>query len=170
MCYCDDCQAYMNYIKRPELLDANGGTEVIPAYPVDVKILSGPEQLRCTRLGPKGMFRFSTSCCNTPIGNTAPHRAWIGLHRRALTARDPHQLDQILGPIRARIMGEYAKGTPPPGTPKKMNFRGAIVVLPFILKGKFQNKAKTSPFFQEDGVTPIVPAHVLSEEEKRNAT
>jgi hypothetical protein len=33
VCYCDDCQSYLHHLGRADLLDANGGTEVIPAYP-----------------------------------------------------------------------------------------------------------------------------------------
>ena len=48
VCYCDDCQSYLRHLKRTDLLDAHAGTEVIPAYPADVEILQGKEQLKCT--------------------------------------------------------------------------------------------------------------------------
>jgi hypothetical protein len=168
VCYCDDCQSYLHYLKRSDLLDANGGTEVIPAYPADAEILDGREYLKCTRLSPRGTLRFSTSCCNTPVANTRAKEPWAGFLRCMYTAgEEAHRIDQTLGPVRSRIMGRYAKGTPPAGTPAKFDLKALITVMPFILKGKLFKKYKPSPFFAEDGVTPIVTPHVLSEAERR---
>jgi hypothetical protein len=171
VCYCDDCQQYLRHLKRTDLLDANGGTEVIPAYPSDLEILQGTEHLKCTRLSPQGTFRFSTACCNTPIANTRPGQPWAGLLRCVYTAGgDARKLDQTLGPVRGRIMGRYAKGTPPAGTPQKINLKAIASVLPFMLKGKLLGKSKPSPFFVEDGVTAVVEPHVLSKAERQAVT
>jgi hypothetical protein len=166
-CYCDDCQSYLHYLKRADLLDENGGSEIIPAYPADVKILAGKEFLKCTRLFPNGMFRFSTTCCNTPIANTDPKRPWAGFHRRMYTSKDPNKLDQTLGPVKSGIMGKFAKGTPPPGTPQKFDLKGMVTVMPFILKGVVLGKAKPSAFF-ENGEA-IGTFKVLSKEERQAA-
>ena len=163
VCYCNDCQAFMHYLKRADLLDQNGGTEIIPAYPADIKLISGKENIKCLRLSSSGMYRYYASCCNTPIGNTDPVRAWVGIPHRAYTVQDPHFLENTLGPVRASIMGKYAKGTPPPGTPKTLNLKGFAVVMPFILKGAFGKKAKPSPFF-ENGVSITTPRVLTSEE------
>ena len=56
VCYCDDCQAFLNYIKRSELMDQNGGSEIIPAYPADIQIIAGKDFVQCVRLHSKGMF------------------------------------------------------------------------------------------------------------------
>ena len=168
VCYCDDCQKYLRHLKRTDLLDANGGTEVIPAYPADVEILCGHEQLKCTRLAPTGIFRFSTSCCNTPIVNTRPGEPWAGFLRRVYTAGgDAQKLDQVLGPVRSRIMGRYAQGIPPVGTPKKFDLKAVLTVMPFMLKGKLLGKSRPSPFFATDGVTAVAIPYVLSEAERR---
>jgi hypothetical protein len=164
-CYCDDCQAYLNYLKRGDLLDANGGSEIIPAYPADIKILAGKEFVKCVRLVPHGMYRFSTTCCNTPIANTVPKRPWAGIHRRMF--KDPNKLDSMLGPIKSSIMGKFAKGTPPKGTPQKFDFNGMKVVFPYIIKGMILGKAKHSPFF-ENGKAIAVPK-VLTGEERQAA-
>ena len=169
VCYCDDCQAYLHYLKRTDLLDANGGTEVIPAYPTDVEILTGLEHLKCTRLSEKGIFRFSTSCCNTPIVNTNPGEPWAGFMRCVYTVKDGQKIDQTLGPVRSRIMGRYAKGSPPVGTPQKFNLKAILTVMPFMLKGKLFGKSMPSPFFSANGITPVVTPHVLSVAEKKAA-
>lgn len=164
VCYCDDCQMFMMQLGRTDLLCASGGTEIIPAYPADVRIVSGAEHLRCTQLSPKGMHRFSTTCCNSPVGNTSPGRAWLGIPRNMYTASDPQVLERTFGDIKARIMGKFAKGPTPPGTPAKMNLKAAIPVLPYIIKGALTRKGVPSPFFP-DGKA-IVPPKVLSEGER----
>lgn len=169
VCYCADCQMYLRHLGRSDLLDPNGGTEVVPAYPSDVTLLQGTAQLKCTRLTARGTFRFSTSCCNTPVANTRPGEPWIGFFRRVYTAADEHTLDQTLGPIRSRIMGRDAQGTPPAGTPDKLNLRAVLTVLPFMLKGKVLRKSKGSPFFAGDGVTPIATPHVLTDAQRQAA-
>lgn len=168
-CYCDDCQSFLHYIQRADLLDENGGTEIIPFYPAELKIISGKELLKCLRLVSHGMFRFYTSCCNTPVANTDPKRAWAGFHRRMLVRKISSHIEQSLGPIRASILGKYAKGVPPAGTPQKINFTGIKVVLPFILKGILGKKSRPSPFFLDNSEEPVVPAYILSSEERKAA-
>lgn len=166
MCYCSDCQALLKHIGRTDLLDKNGGSEIIPAYPADIKLLAGREHLACLRLSDSGMFRFYATCCRTPIANTDPVRAWVGIHRRMYTAKDPDRLDRELGPVRARIMGKDAQGTPPKGTPQKFNFKGFVTVMPFILKGIIFGKAKPSAFF-ENGTSIVVPTVLTAAERSK---
>jgi hypothetical protein len=162
-CYCDDCQAFLHYLKRADLLDQNGGSEVIPSYPADVKLIAGKELVKCMRLSTTGMYRFSTACCNTPIANTDPKRAWVGFHRSMFTAKDPNLLDKALGPVKCSIMGKHAKGTPPAGTPQTFDLKGMTIVMPYILKGIILGKAKPSPFF-ENGQAVVTPTVLTSEE------
>lgn len=169
VCYCDDCQTYLRHLGRVDLLDANGGTEVIPAYPADVEIVQGLEHLKCTRLSPKGMFRFSAACCNTPVANLRPGTPWAGFLRCMYAAKGAQALDQVLGPVRSRIMGRFATGRPPAGTPDKINLKAMASVLPFVLKGVLMGKSKPSPFFGSDGVTPITQPCVLSKAEREAA-
>lgn len=169
VCYCDDCQTYLHHLKRTDLLDSNGGTEIIPAYPADVEVLHGLEYLKCTRLSATGTFRFSTTCCNTPVVNMRPRVPWAGFLRCVYTANDTHKIDQILGPVRGRIMGRYAKGTPPVGTPQTFDLRALLTVMPFILRGRLLRKFRPSPFFAEDGTTAVVAPHVLSKAEQQTA-
>ncbi|MGE3759985.1 MAG: DUF6151 family protein [Pseudobdellovibrionaceae bacterium] len=162
-CYCDDCQTYLHYLRRADLLDENGGTEIIPAYPADIKITAGRDLVRCTRVVPTGMFRFSTTCCNTPIANTDPKRPWAGIHRRMYTVKDPDGVDKELGPIKSSIMGKYGKGTLPPGVPQKFDLKGFVAVMPYLLKGIFLGKSKPSPFF-ENGESIVAPVVLTNEE------
>lgn len=165
VCYCEDCQRYLHILGRSDLLDQNGGTEVIPAYPADIEIISGIDCLKCIRLTPAGIFRFSTHCCNTPIVNTKPCEPWAGFMRCVYMAYDPAQIEQVLGSVRSRIMGRHATGTPPSGTAQTFNLKSFFTVMPFVIKGKVLRKFKPSPFFAEDGVTPITPPQIISEVE-----
>ena len=164
ICYCDDCQAFLNYLKRFELLNESGGTEIIPAYPADIKIIAGQDVVKCVRLHSKGMFRYYTSCCQTPIANTDPVRPWVGFFRNMYTAKDSTVLDKELGPVKTSLMGKYAKGTPPVGTAQTFDFKAMITFMPFIIKGKILGKAKHSPFFV-NGESIVVPK-ILSTEER----
>lgn len=164
-CYCNDCQAYLHYLKRSDLLDSAGGTEVVPVYPSEFKFVSGVEHLRCTRLSPNGLHRWSTACCNTPIANTRPGFPWVGILHRPYNVVDPRFLEKTLGQIRSRIHGRFASATPPEGTSDKIRFRDALVVMPFLLKGFLLGKQKSSPFFKPDG-SPIVEPQVVPREER----
>jgi hypothetical protein len=164
ICYCDDCQAFLHYLKRGDLLNENGGTEIIPAYPADIKIIAGHEVVKCIRLHSKGMYRFFTSCCLTPIANTDPVRPWAGINRRMYVTKDPNRLDRELGPVKSSIMGKHAKGTPPAGTPQTFDFKGMVTVMPFIIKGKILGKAKPSPFFEKGA--SIVEPKILTPDER----
>ena len=71
VCMCDDCQTYAHHLGRAgDILDAHGGTEVYQTYPARLGFTQGSEPVRCLRLSPKGLMRWHTGCCRTPIGNT----------------------------------------------------------------------------------------------------
>jgi hypothetical protein len=165
-CYCDDCQTFMHHLNRADLLDSAGGTEVIPVYPAEMKIIAGREVIKCLRLSPNGLYRWYASCCNTPLTNSRPGFPWSGIVHRVFSVQDPGYLDRTLGPVKSRIMGRFARGTPPSGTAANIDFKGFMTVLPFLLKGLLTGKAKHSAFFEQDGRTPIVEPLVLSLEEK----
>lgn len=166
VCYCDDCQTYLHYIGRSEFLDANGGTEIIPVYPADFKILQGHDKLMCVRLGPKGLYRWSTSCCKTPVGNVMPKFPWVGTIGNVYNTQDPSYLEKNLGKIKSRIFGKFAYGTLPEGISQKTRFKDLVTIFPFLLKGFLKGKGKKSPFFKEDGMTAIVEPYVLAREER----
>jgi len=85
VCYCKDCQEYLEKINRKDLLDNYGGTQVIPAYPKEVKIIEGGDSLKCYRLSSHGLHRGAAGCCNTPIINGKPGVCWAGIFHSAST-------------------------------------------------------------------------------------
>ncbi|WP_413560957.1 DUF6151 family protein [Bdellovibrio sp. HCB209] len=165
VCYCTDCQTFAHHLGRTELLDEAGGTEIIPVYPVDMKIQAGEELLRCVRLSPKGLFRWYTSCCKTPMGNTTPGFPWIGLNG-VIVERDESKRAQFFGEIKSRIEGKGAIKTPPAGTSMKTSFKDLWVILPFLLKGFIGKKMKVSPYFMANGETPVKTPQIMPLEER----
>ena len=114
ICYCDDCRAYLQILERSELLDAAGGTEIFQMAPGDLALTQGIEQVRCMRLSEKGMHRFYTACCRTPIGNTLGARVpFMGVvHAFMDGTREEREALQILalaGGGRTEEARSYAK-------------------------------------------------------------
>lgn len=160
VCYCDDCQAYAHYLDRvKEVLDVNGGTEIVTCYPASIQITQGIDNLACVRLSDDGMFRWYASCCKTPIANTPtnPKIAYAGV---------PSTITDFsgLGPIVARNHGKYGHGTLPAGTSAGAPLRFVLRLLPFIFKGIFKKLHQPSPFFDASQKTKIEPV-VLSDAE-----
>ena len=123
ICLCDDCQAFAHYLGHAKsVLDENGGTEILQILPANLEINQGMENLRCLRLSDKGMLRWYTGCCNTPIANTAPYSKmpYAGVVHSILDfAEDAKSRKAALGPVRARIQGKFGIGKLPEGTHQK---------------------------------------------------
>ncbi len=158
VCYCDDCQAFVEKIQRADVLDAYGGTEEIPVYPKEIEIIQGIETLKCYRLTTKGTYRWATSCCNSPILNIKPGFPWAGTFYT--TYKDP-AAPSALGDVKARIYGKYALAGAPFKISEKIAFKDMLVVMPFLVKGIILGMDKQSPFFGSDNKTPIVEPEIL---------
>lgn len=168
VCYCDDCQCYLHFIKKENLLDAQGGSEIIPIYPSDFKITQGEHLIRGMRLSPKGMYRWYTSCCQTPIANTQANMPWIGMLSVMLPYKGEQDFVQALGQVKSRVMGKFAHGKPPEGTSDRFKPRDFLSVAPFLLKGLILGKSKNHPFFKPVTQEPKVAPYVLTKEEREN--
>lgn len=152
VCYCDDCQAFARYLNRTnDILNENGGTDIYQCPPANVTITEGAEHIRCMRLTAKGLHRWYTECCKTPIGNTLT-AGWpfIGLVHNFIG--DEATRDAELGPIQGEVYAKFAKG---PRAEELRNTRTPISLLVktllkvFIWKLKGLNKP--SPVFNADG-------------------
>lgn len=160
MCYCDDCQQYLQKLERTDLLDDYGGTEVIPVYPDDIQFLQGADKLQCNRLTERGNNRWSATCCNSPIANTPAGIPWVGVFHQTFTQADASYLDK-LGSVRGRIHGLHAREGAPFKISPKIGFKDMLIVMPFIIKGKLFKKHLNSPFFETDNRTPVCEPRVL---------
>lgn len=112
VCYCEDCQRFAHYLGREDILDAHGGTEVFQMPPADVKITHGAEQIRCIRLTSKGLHRWYTACCRTPIGNTLSAAGpFVGVIHNFIG--DERVRETNLGPVRGYVQTKFALSSLP---------------------------------------------------------
>jgi hypothetical protein len=162
MCYCKDCQAFAHFLGQDaQILDAQGGSDIIQVLPKNVSFTQGVEALACMRLTDKGMLRWYASCCNTPIGNTMANFkiSFIGLVHNCLENSQTPVQDSF-GPIRVWANTQGAKGNPKP----KSRGVGTIMLwaVANVLKARINGSYKETPFFLKDKGTPIVKPRVLS--------
>jgi hypothetical protein len=166
VCYCKDCQAFARYLRRPgEILDCQGGTDVIQTLPAKVTFTQGQEQLACMRLTDKGLVRWYAKCCNTPIGNTAANYrlSFVGLIHNCLEA-PPASLDDSFGPVRMWSFTKNAKTTID-ASPFGM-VPGILIILAMLLRARLNGTYKRTPFFRADTGVPIVIPKILTTSER----
>ncbi|MFL5814082.1 MAG: DUF6151 family protein [Bdellovibrionia bacterium] len=168
VCLCNDCQAYAHYLDRvDQMLDANGGTDIIPVHPAKIRLTHGVENLACVRLSDDGVYRWYAGCCKTPIANTPQGRhPYAGIVTKILDLGDDSaKLDSALGPVFARINGKY--GIPPlaKGTSQNTPLRVFLYVIKFMLVGKMKGLRLPSPFTNPETDRPALKPTVLSDPE-----
>jgi hypothetical protein len=171
VCYCDDCQAFAHFLGRAaDVLDRHGGTEIFQMSPAHIALTAGTERLACMRLSPRGICRWYASCCNTPIGNTAPTGGipFIGLiHRCIERPADDPSLEKTLGPLRGRVFTKFATGdaaTRPAGT---LVFLPLLSFAGFALRWRLRGDHRHSIFFDARTLTPTATPRVLSLAERQ---
>lgn len=86
VCYCDDCQAFLHELDRADLLNDQGGTDVVQLAPASLSFIQGKERIVGLRLTPRGLYRWYASCCRMPLGNTLGP-AIPALHQMKSSAR-----------------------------------------------------------------------------------
>lgn len=164
VCYCDDCQAFAHHLGRADLLGPHAGSDIVQASLSSLSFDRGREHLACVRLFPRGLYRFHTTCCDTPVGNTVgPLLPFVGLLRSVFTGVDDATLTAAFGPVRGEIFGNYAIGAAKPKTP---SFALVVHTAPLLLRWKLGGKAWPNPFFAKGKREPVVPVRVLTREER----
>jgi hypothetical protein len=169
VCYCDDCQTAAHALGAAAMLDARGGTEVFQVSQSQVRITEGAAQLRCMRLGPKGLMRWYAGCCDTPIANTvaAPRSPFVGVCSAALdTDALKTTRDAALGPVRMRVMGAFAVGGCPPDASPKIPLLQSGHLARLMLGWALRGRHRPSPFFDAQTNAPVVEPRVLSRDER----
>lgn len=161
VCFCDDCQAFAAALGRPDVLDAWGGTDIYQTAPARLRFTQGEGELRALRLSDKGLMRWHTACCKTPIGNTlaSPRSPFVGVIHRFI-ALDAPARDEALGPVTSWVMGRGAKGGCPPHAHPSVPLSAIPGVIKIMVRGVFTSG--TSPFVH-DGAWRVTP-EVLSPE------
>jgi hypothetical protein len=165
VCYCDDCQAFAHHLGRADLLDAGGGSDIVQVAPASLTFVQGQDRIVGLRLTPKGLYRWYTSCCDTPVGNTvSPAIPFVGIVVQAFDGGAQRPDDAFGGPIGA-IMGKFAIGNPPAGS-KRMNLSLLLRAIRMMLGWRLRGRAWPHPFFRRDTRAPIYPVTVLSQSER----
>jgi len=164
-CYCDDCQAFVHWLGRAELLDAQGLSDIVQVAPASFALVQGQDRVKGVRLSPKGLYRWYASCCNTPVGNTlTPSVPFVGIHAAAFNP-DGRRSDELFGPMTGAIMGKYAIGEAPPGT-TGIQPSLLIRVISKVLGWRLRGKAWPHPFFTRGNAAPVYPVDVLTREQR----
>ena len=165
VCYCDDCQAFLHQLGRADLLNAEGGTDIVQLAPASLTFTHGQNRIAGLRLTPKGLLRWHTTCCNTPVGNTlGPALPFVGIVAQTFDAGAQRADDAFGTPIGA-ILGKYAIGKAPAGSTGinlGLLFRAIAKVLGWRLGGR----TWPHPFFNRQTREPIYPLTVLSNEQR----
>jgi hypothetical protein len=167
ICYCDDCQDYLRHLGRTELLDDRGGTDIIQVAPDTITFDRGTEKIACVRLAPKGLHRWYSTCCHTPLGNTATAAIpFVGIPwELVVEAREPAARDAIFGLPHMRVFGKFAKGTPPAGSTRP-SLRAIARVSRLIIGWKLRRRGTPHPFFEAATGRPLYPIETLSKADR----
>jgi hypothetical protein len=171
MCYCDDCQAFAHFLDRPDLLDDHGGSDVVQVAPAALQIVAGAEHIRCVRLSAKGIHRWFTACCRSPIGNTlGPGVPFIGVHAACFDAApgasSSSARQDVLGPIRGYAYGKFAIAGVPAEVARTGRFAMVARAAGNLLAWKLTGKASPHPFFTGPARSPISEPRVLTAGER----
>ena len=171
VCYCDDCQAFVDQLgQREVVLDSNGGTEIFQMSPAALTVSRGLDRLACLRLTPKGPLRWYTDCCKTPIGNTpSTHKLpFLGLILACMDTAG-HSLDQVLGPVRTRVMIRHAIGDlgTLPNAYDGFSLSHIAGISWKILTWRMQRDHERSPFFDPETGAPIASPLMPGEQRRR---
>jgi hypothetical protein len=169
VCYCDDCQAYCRFLGRDDIVDTHGGTRIFQLAPAQVIISQGQEQLVCMRLSDKGMIRWYTQCCRTPVGNTMPMPGlpFVGIVAVFMDfGDDGGARDAVLGKPIARVMGKYARGGAAPDTHPNIPASLLLRSVYLLARARLAGKHRPSVFFDVEAKRPRVPPQVLGAPER----
>jgi hypothetical protein len=165
VCYCDDCQAFAHQIGRADLLDAKGGSDIVQVAPASLTFVKGHDRIAGVRLSAKGLFRYHTTCCNTPVGNTlSPAIPFVGIMAQAFNT-ETQRADQVFGAPAGAIFGKCAIGEPPPGS-TGLNLPLMLRAIAKVLGWRLSGKAWPHPFFRPNTREPTFPVSVVPVERR----
>ena len=166
ICYCDDCQAFAHHLGRPDLLDPQGGTNIVQLAPASLAILQGHDRVSGVRLTPKGLYRWTATCCNTPLGNmVSPAIPFVGVVTRSFDLAD-RSAEQVFGKPVGAIRGEYAIGEPPAGS-RGIGLWIMTRSVGKVLRWRLAGKTWPHPFFDRASRKPMYPVTSLSPEQRQ---
>ncbi len=168
ICYCTDCQAFAKYLRQESaVLNNAAGTEIVQTLAEFVHFTEGKEALACIKLTEKGLLRWYSDCCKTPIANTPDNFnvAFVGLVHNCLENHG-QPIEQSFGKVKMAAFTESATGDPKPksyGVPLAM-----IKIMAKLLKARISGSYKRTPFFDSQTGKPVIAPKVLSSDELKD--
>lgn len=170
VCYCKDCQAFARVLKRPDVLDAAGGTDIFQMAPGRLTLTAGTDALRCLRLsGKTRVLRWYTDCCRTPIANTAASQRFpvvALIHSFTDDAATGRSRDELLGPPLCRLYERSAVGPLPANAPAPPSLRIFARRAAKVLGWWARRLGRPNPFFDERTNAPRSVPRVLTPSER----
>lgn len=163
-CYCKDCQAFANWLGKPEaILDAQGGSDVVVAHPRLLEFTHGMGAVKCMSLSEQGMLRWYAGCCNSAIGNTARDikSAFVGLSHSFL-APTPREMDETFGPVQMVSNTKGARGPVP--SSGWGAFKPMLGFVKSLLAARLSGSYRNTPFFTPDARPVAVPTVLTAQE------
>jgi hypothetical protein len=168
VCYCRDCQAFARFLKRTDVLDAAGGTDILQMPTGRVTLTAGADAVRCLRFSSK-VLRWYADCCQTPIGNTAagPRFPVVGLiHSFMDHAADGHPRDEVLGLPLCRIFERSATAPLPPNAPAPPSLRIFALRVSRLIGWWLRGLGRPNPFFDPHMNAPLATPRVFTPAER----
>lgn len=170
VCYCRDCQAFTRALDREhDVLDPNGGTDIVAMRPAGVRFTRGAEQLACLSLSPKGLLRWHSACCHTPLANTPrdPKFPYVGVLASCM-AGESDTLDAAFGSRPIALGTASARGVVA-ATPVRTAL-GVMRIMWGVLRVKLGGRHRDNPFFDVATSQPVAEPRVLTRQERAEAT
>ncbi len=162
-CYCDDCQAFAHQLGRADLLNANGGSDIVQVAPAALSFTRGRDRIVGLRLKPGGLYRWYANCCNTPVGNTlTPAVPFVGLFAQTF---DAPRLDDVVGTPTGALQGKFGIGEPPAGS-TGLNLLVLLRAVARVLGWRLAGRAWPHPFFGRETRAPVYQVTVLPAERR----
>lgn len=169
-CYCRDCRAFARTLGRgDDVLDGHGGIDIIAMRPAGLRITAGRAQLACLSLSPKGLLRWHSACCNTPIANTPrdPRLPYVGLLGHCIAAT-PGEVDAAFGPSRIVLNTASAEGRVA-ATPVRTAL-GVLRIMAGVAAARLGGRGRDNPFFDAGSSRPVAAPRVLTLQERAEAS
>jgi len=162
VCYCKSCQAFAHFLGRAdEILDERGGSAIVQTQPSNVRFTQGLENLACMKLTEKGILRWYSSCCRTPLGNTlaTARLSFVGLVHNCLETNSQNLVESF-GPVQIRVHSRSAKGEPKPKN--KGMFPAYARLILDLLTARLSGRYASTDYFDANTDTPVSKPRVLS--------
>jgi hypothetical protein len=166
VCYCTDCQAFARFLERADVLDLAGGTDIFQMPPARVTLTAGTDALRCVRLSDRGVLRWYTDCCRTPVANSAARPGFpiLAVIHSFMDHEPARPRDAALGPPLCRLFERSATGPLPPDAPPAASFRIFARRASRMLRWWARGLARPSPVFDARTGAPRSEPQVLGQD------